>query len=106
MFIAWIEANIHNKPILVVKYEDLKSNKIAVVKRMLDFLKVPYSEDELQKRLAEDYKDFHRPHTASDFDPFTAEQRITTRNAIQETLDLLQEKNNGESFGIESYLDI
>ena len=38
--------------VLVVKLEDLKTDLIGQVKRMLNFLKFPYMEDELRSRLA------------------------------------------------------
>ena len=38
--LAWVSNN-HNHPVLVVKYEDLKNETVAELKRMLDFLQVP-----------------------------------------------------------------
>ena len=38
--------------VLVVKFEDLKTDLIGQVKRMLDFVKFPYMEDKLKGRLA------------------------------------------------------
>ncbi len=62
--------------VLVVRYEDLKSDLLTQVKKMLDFLGVPYSDEALQKRMSKDFGKFHRKHDpASDFDHYTAEQR-------------------------------
>ena len=38
--------------VMVVKFEDLKTDLIGQVKRMLDFLKLPNVEDKLKGRLA------------------------------------------------------
>ena len=37
--------------VLVVKFEDLKTDLIGQLKRMLDFVKFPYMEDKLKGRL-------------------------------------------------------
>ena len=50
-FSNWI-LNSESRPVLVVRFEDLKTDLIGQVKRMLDFLKFPYMEDELRSRLA------------------------------------------------------
>ena len=39
---------------LVVKFEDLKTDLIGQVKRMLDFVKLPNMEDKLKGRLAKE----------------------------------------------------
>ena len=101
--------NVHSPldaPVLVVKYEDLKSDSLTQVKRMLEFLRVPYSEEELQKRLSQDYGKFHRNKTysSSSFDPYTPEQRKYILTMIQDVVDLLKTHNNGSTFGIEEYL--
>ena len=51
----------HGHRVLAVKYEDMKKNSLAEVKRMLSFLRFPYKEKELQRRLAAGNMDlFHR----------------------------------------------
>ena len=62
-FSNWI-LNSESRPVLVVKFEDLKTDLIGQVKRMLDFLKFPYMEDELRSTLAEGFNKFRRAHGA------------------------------------------
>ena len=40
--------------VMVVKFEDLKTDLIGQVKRMLDFVKLPNMEDKLKGRLAKE----------------------------------------------------
>ena len=48
-------------PVHVVKYEDLKADTLVEVKKMLYFLQFHYEEEDLRKRLANNYFDaFHR----------------------------------------------
>ena len=103
MFTAWIEANKEDKPLLVMKYENLKSNLLPDVERMLQFLHMPYSREEVIRILEADYGKFHRSH-ADNFDHFTATSREFVHGVIQESLILLRENNNGNTFGIEDYL--
>ena len=51
---TWIVLN--KLPLLVVKYEDLVRNRIKEVSRMLSFLEVDVSDEELKKKLEEDYR--------------------------------------------------
>ena len=89
---------------LVVRYEDFKTDVIGQTKRMLDFLKVPYSEEELRKRMEVDFGAFHRKHHA-DFEHFTPKQRNYVQQAIAGTLGVLKERNNGDTLGVADYFD-
>ena len=100
-----LKGNKTGRPVLVVKYEDLKSDSLTQVKRMLEFLKVPYSDEELKKRLSEDFKTFHRSHTNDDFDHFTPYQRKVVLEIVKEVVMMLKEQNNGQTYGIEEYLN-
>ena len=102
-FIGWI-VNGRGHPVLVVRYEDLKTDKIGQVKRMLDFLRVPYSEDELQKRMEADLGTFRRKHHG-EFEHFTSKQRDYVRQKIAETLDYLKKRNYEDTLGVTEYLD-
>ena len=61
-FSVWlVDGTNHGHRVLVVKYEDMKKDSLAEVKRMLDFLRFRYKENELQRRLAAGSMDsFHR----------------------------------------------
>ncbi len=101
-FVGWL-LNSHGHPVLVVRFEDLKADIMKEVKRMLEFLKVPYSEEELTKRMMQDTGTFRREHHKV-FDHFTAEQRSTVRSAIRKVIQVLKLRNGGDTLGIEDYL--
>ena len=72
------------------------------VKRMLDFLRVPYNERSIKKRLAEDYNTFHRNHTSS-FEHFTESQKELIRAGIKDVLFQLKQKKKTIP-GLKKYL--
>ena len=75
--------------ILSVRYEDLKKNPIAEVRRMLDFLQFPYSVADIEQRLHEGFTLFYRNHTDS-FEHFTNEQKELVNTIILGTVQKLQ----------------
>ena len=95
----------HGRPVLVVKYEDLKSDSLTQVKRMLEFLRVPYSDKELEKRLRGDFKSFQRKHTNSNFEYYTPEQKQFVKSMMLEALKYLYIYNNGTTYGIQDYME-
>ena len=74
-----------NYPLLVVRYEDLKSDKVRQVTRMLDFLNVNYSKVDVEQRLQEDFSAVRRNHSC-DFDHFTENQKLYMRSMIASTM--------------------
>ena len=69
---------------------------------MLDFLGFPYIQEELKKRMAEDFGKFHRP-PHPDFEHFTPQQNVFVQSTVKQTIKLLTE-NGGNTLGIEEYL--
>ena len=59
-------------------------------------------EEELKKRMAEDFGKFHRPPRAN-FEHFTPRQKVFVRGIVRKTVRLLRE-NGGNTLGIEEYL--
>ena len=49
-------------PTLVVKYENLLTDLHTELKRMMEFLKFPYTEDDLQCTINSTIEGFHRKH--------------------------------------------
>ena len=47
LVLTWV-VDAMDRPVLVVKYEDLVENTQVELKRMLDFLQVPYKSSELE----------------------------------------------------------
>ncbi len=76
-------------PILVVRYEDLKADTLGQVERMLDFLGVPYTEEEIKRRLGEGFPTFYRNHTDS-FEHFTPYQRVFIEDVVDEAVSVLK----------------
>lgn len=86
----WVLGGLkQRKKVLVVHYEDLKENKTKIVKKILDFLNVDYSEKELQLKLRERDDRFHRKHI-QDFDHFTIEQRDFVNHVLGNTQYMLR----------------
>ena len=56
---------------------------------MLDFMKVSYSPEEVQKRLMTDTTAFKRP--TQEFDPYTPEQRELVRSQLRDLLESLHD---------------
>lgn len=79
-------------PVLTVRYEDLKTDTVAEVVRMLDFLEFPYSREEVEHRIREGFTQFYRNHTDS-FDHFTTEQKIFVNGII---FDIVQKVQNSK----------
>ena len=102
-FIGWVIKGLGH-PVLVVRYEDLETDRIGQMKRMLDFLRVPYSEVELLKRMEVDLESF-RPKNHIDFEHFTPKQRDCVQRVITETLGVLKKWNHGDTLGVAEYLD-
>ena len=92
-------------PVLVVKYEDLRSDSLTQAKKMLEFLKVPYSDEELERRMMiKDSENFHRKNQSGNFNYYTFEQKQYLKRMIQKAVTYLKEHNNGTTYGIEDYL--
>ena len=90
-FSNWI-LNSESRPVLVVRFEDLKTDVICQVKRMLNFLKFPHMEDELRSRLAVGFNKFRRAHGAENFAHFTPNQHNLIQSVV---IKLLQKHKHG-----------
>ena len=77
----------------------------AQVMRILDFLEVSYLPQEVEQRLLKDVTTFQRSKQDVNIDPYTSEQRKLIREVLQQIIAKLQQENNGDTLGIEEYLD-
>ena len=77
----------------------------AQVMRILDFLEVSYLPQEVEQRLLKDVTTFQRSKQDVNIDPYTSEQRKLIREVLQQIVAKLQQENNGDTLGIEEYLD-
>ena len=87
-FFANVLLNKYKMPVLAIKYEDLRTDCLQQVKRMLSFLKIPFTEAELEKKLATGFQKFMR-NSHMTFEHFTTEQRDFVGHVVQQTIELL-----------------
>ena len=71
-------------PTLIVKFENLKSNLFVELKRMLDFLEVPYTDEDIECTVNSKSDSFHRIHHDKSFNPYSPQQRQSIVNVIKE----------------------
>lgn len=78
-------------PILVIYYEDLKRNVMKEMKRMLNFLEIPYSTNNMQKIIMSGFDQFHRNHS-DEFEHYTADQKQLINGVISWVINSVKEK--------------
>lgn len=93
-----------NHPVLLVKFENLKHNMLAEVKRMLRFLKVDFNEEEVERRVTAGFSSFKRKHTGRDFDPYTPDLREYVQSKVNACIHLLEEHNLGHLIQMQDYI--
>ena len=99
--LGWLTEN-RGHPVLVLKYEQLLTDTAEELKRVLDFLRVPYSAAQLEKVVQQGYDRFKRTHTDKEkFDHYTESQREHVKGVIRRTSKILSEHN---SVNISEYL--
>ena len=107
----WIERldnwvfNNHSHPVHVVSYEDLKRDTVGEVEKILDFLRFPYSHNDLVERLRQDYTVFQRPHTNDDFQHFSPEQKENLRTTLLTVMARAKACGKSDLFHFDEYLD-
>jgi len=80
------------RPTLVVQYEKLQTNLDGELRRMLDFLEHPYTEDDIQCTINSSVEGFHRKHTKK-LDPYTPSQAQFILDKIHLVNDILIANN-------------
>ncbi len=92
MIYNWIYKN-RNHPLLLIKYEQLRNNKALEMHKILEFLDIKFSIEEIQTRIDNGFSTFHRRKNNVTFEHFTIEQKqwvnsaIINATALTETLD-------------------
>ena len=94
----------YNRPVLVIRYEDLVKNATTGLRKMLEFLQVPYTKERFYEVTTRDYKEFKRKHY-EEFDHYTREQRDFVRSVINDTLTVLKAHGLASVCNIEDYLE-
>ena len=101
---AWMVNNMGH-PVVVVKYEDMKANTSKELRRMLNFLQVPYTEAQFQSVVTSGYEKFRRHHSSQDdYDHYTSEQRAFVNSVIRTTHSILEEYCLSETCSVHEYL--
>ena len=71
---------------------------------MLTFLGVPFTDDELQHRLAGGFDQFHRHHSVHEqFEHYTDHQKEYLKSVIRQTNSTLQNYGYEQAFRIDEY---
>ena len=76
----------------MVQYEKLKTDLDVELRRMLDFLEHPYTEDDIQCTVHSSMDGFHRKHTKQ-LDPYTPSQTQFVLDKIHLVDNILRENN-------------
>ena len=101
--LAWT-VNNGGHPVIVVKYEDMKTNISRELQRMLDFLQVSYTEMQLQSVVSKGYNTFKRNHSLDDdFEHFTPAQRLFVNLLVRTTKTKLEEHGLADKCNLTSY---
>ena len=79
-------------PVLLVGYENLQKDTYTELKRMLDFIGYPYSEDDVLCAVKNSGESFHRKHT-KDIYPYSPELQTFILNEIKEVVADLSKHN-------------
>ena len=82
-----------NSTKLVVKYEYLLTDLRTELKRMMEFLKFAYTEDDLQCTIDSTLEGFHRKHNKNVTDPYTPDQRNFVSEQIKLANNVLRHYN-------------
>jgi len=78
-------------PVLMIGYENLVKNTSTELRKMLDFLKHPYTEDDIQCAVS-NAELFHRSHTKT-VNPYNPEVEKFVLNEIKKIDGRLQKHN-------------
>ena len=87
-------ANTKQYPVLVIGYENLVKNTYAELKKMLDFIGYPYSEDDILCTVKKSGEAFHRSHTKKQYNPFSPALQDFVLNHVIKDVDALLLKHN------------
>lgn len=92
----------HHIPVMVVRYEDVRKNKVEQVERMLRFLN--YTHSEITDKIQEDFTMFRREHGRDQFEHYTTKQRRLVNDIIMKTARELRVYDVNNSFRLEEYV--
>lgn len=102
----WFVKSVNfSHPTMVVRYEDIKQDRVAQVERMLKFLEFPFDKRDLERRLHHGFETFKRPHK-EEFEHYTIEQKKYINAILLDTIKILTQHNMEQFFKLDDYLDL
>ncbi len=104
----WIIQSAKHR-VLVVKFENVKLDTASEVKRMLKFLHIPYNDSQLEQKLMQGYRVYHRSHHGEDFEHYTPELKKYVSKGISNIVDLLKRQHAGAAsliLTVQEYLEV
>ena len=94
---------VDDRPVLVVKYEDIQSNATSEVLRMLEFLGVDHSPEQVAAILKnENFTQHYRNHTDT-FEHYTPEQKVAVNAAILNITNQLKQAGLPDEIGLKKF---
>ena len=95
---------VGRRPVLLVKYEDLQANATKEVLRMLEFLRIPHTPDQVAAILKErEFTRYYRNHT-DDFEHYTPEQKKSFNTAIIYIIEQLRRAGLPDVIDLKKYI--
>ena len=91
--------------VICVVFENLEKDLIGEVKRMLDFLKISYTDEEIRRQLQQDFTTFKRRRKKV-FSHYTYHQRLFINSIIRSTMSLLEGTYIATQIPLHSYLHV
>ena len=88
---TWL--NYKEVPVLIVGYENLVKDTYSELKRMLDFIGYPYSDEDVKCTIQNSLEAFHRNHTKKHVNPYSPDQQNYVLNKIKKISDDLLKHN-------------
>ena len=88
-------------PVLVVRYEDLVQNTEHELEKILEFVQVPYSSEQLHAVVSEGYVQYRRPRGA-EFEHYTVAQKGYMNHFVA-SLQLPLKTSGYDSLDLTSY---
>lgn len=102
--IGWLIKN-KGHPVMLIKFEDLKRNTEIEVMRMLDFLLVPYTEQQVMEVVESGFMEFKRKQRhAPSLEHYTAKQVAHVNEVLRTTVQLLDVRRLSHVCSISDYV--
>ena len=100
----WVLSPSDEHPVHVVRYEDLKKNTAVELAKILNFLKIPYSDEYLRLSLQDDFTKFKRKHVSDNFQHYSSSQKQHIKDVLFQTISLAELANKTNALRLDEYL--